>query len=202
MLTKLTPFLIIFSFLIFSAQLEPVMARSPKLENGQSIIADAKQQDPRVKVLRDYLKGKNSPLSENAQDFVEAADKYNMDWRLVAAISGLESSFGRAYPEGTFNGWGWGYSKGGVKQFASWKEAIYEINKGLRKNYADKGLTNPYLMNKIYAASPTWGVRVSYFMEDIEKYGQKNNPGYRLAIANSVKFDDKDAGLSAVLASK
>ena len=54
--------------------------------------------DTRVKVLTSYLKQYDSPLVPYAADFVETADKYNLDWRLVAAISGVESTFGKQIP--------------------------------------------------------------------------------------------------------
>lgn len=130
----------------------------------------------RVEVLHAYLEKYSSPLENNAEDFVEAADKYNLDWRLVTAISGVESTFGKFVPGGTdskyssYNGWGWGVYGTQAIYFKSWKEGIYTVSEGLRKNYFDKGYTNPHTLNKIYAASPAWGAKVSYFLEDIRKF--------------------------------
>src|SRR3989344_9215484 len=64
--------------------------------------------DNRVKILEEFLKQYNSPLVPHAVDFVKYADEYDLDWKLVASISGLESTFGKAIPYNSYNGWGWG----------------------------------------------------------------------------------------------
>lgn len=135
-----------------------------------------KELDQRAQILRAYLSKYNAPLADSAQDFVEAADMYELDWKLVAAISGVESTFGKYIPGGTdprytsYNGWGWGVYGTQAIYFKSWKEGIYTVSEGLRKNYYNKGLTNPYSINKVYAASPTWGAHVSYFLADMDKF--------------------------------
>lgn len=125
--------------------------------------------DERAKILQEYLFRYNSPLRNHTQDFVEAADLYSLDWKLVAAISGVESTFGKAIPGG-YNAWGWGVYGTQAIYFKSWRDGIYTVSAGLRQNYLDKGLTNPYEINRIYAASPTWGSHVSYFLQDIENF--------------------------------
>jgi len=129
------------------------------------------RQDDRVRVLKAYLAKRNSPLVESAATFVAQADKNQLDWKLVAAISGLESSFGQHIPYQSYNGWGWGVYGDNVHNFASWDDAITTISEGLRVNYMDKWkATDVYSIGKIYAASPTWAARVTYFMNDIEKF--------------------------------
>lgn len=135
---------------------------------------ETKQLDPRAKILANYFKKYNSPLENQAQDFIDAADRFGMDWKLVPAISGVESTFGKnSYG---YNAWGWGIYGNNRLGFSSWKDGINTVSEGLRKNYLDKGLTNPYSMNRIYAASPTWGSRVTYFMNDMEKFAGNYQP--------------------------
>ena len=43
--------------------------------------------DYRSNILRGYLESYNSPLAEEADTFVSIADKYNLDWRLLASIA-------------------------------------------------------------------------------------------------------------------
>ncbi len=144
--------------------------------NSQVVQIEARPIDRRAQILKDYLQKHNSPLVDSAQDFIDAADKYELDWRLVVSISGVESTFGKRIPGGhdplytSYNGWGWGVYGDNVLKFKSWKEAINTISKGLKENYVDKGYTEPLIMNKKYAASKTWGVKVIYFMNEIEKY--------------------------------
>lgn len=129
----------------------------------------SKKLDNKAQILSAYFAKHNSPLETSAQDFIDAANQYNLDWKLVAAISGVESTFGKHIPGG-YNGWGWGVYGTQAIYFESWREAIFTISKGLRENYINKGYTEPYSMNRIYAASPFWGGKVTYFMNQIDKF--------------------------------
>lgn len=131
----------------------------------------AKKLDPEAQILARYLGEFDSPLQYHAQDFVDAAKTYGLDWKMLPAIAGVESTFGKNIPGG-YNAWGWGVYGNQAIYFSSWKEAIFTIAAGLRKNYLDRGLTNPYSMNRAYAASPYWGGKVTYFINDLEKYAK------------------------------
>ncbi len=128
-----------------------------------------KKLDPQAEILAAYLAKYNSPLQHHAQDFIDAARVYNLDWKLVASIAGVESTFGKFIPGG-YNGWGWGVYGTQAIYFNSWTEGIFTVSKGLRENYVNKGLTEPYAMNRVYAASFHWGGNVTYFMNDLEKF--------------------------------
>lgn len=150
----------------------------PLLLIGSPVYAEdiqAKKLDSRAKILAEYLAGFNSPLQYHAQDFIDAAENFGLDWRLLPAIAGVESTFGKQIPGG-FNAWGWGVYGNQAIYFKSWKEGIFTIAKGLRENYLDKGLKDPYTINRAYAASPFWGGRVSFFMQELEKFaaGEKS----------------------------
>ncbi len=132
--------------------------------------------DKREEVLEDFLFLYDSPLAPYAQDFVENADKYNLDWRLVASIAGLESTFGKQVPFNSYNAWGWGIYSDNVIRFNSWPEGIETISKGLRERYLKElPESNPYVIGPTYAASPTWAQRVSYFMARIEDFEKAEN---------------------------
>ena len=131
--------------------------------------------DNRAQILKSFLNTYNSPLAPYSEDFVKSADRYNLDWRLVAAISGLESTFGHQIPYNSYNGWGWGVYGDNVIRFKSWAEGIEIISKGLRVNYLKENpQSDPYFIGPTYAASPTWAQRVAYFMQRIEDYRIKN----------------------------
>ncbi len=158
----------------------------------------ARQLDNRAKILQAYLAKYNSPLQYHAQDFIDAADTNNMDWRWVPAISGVESTFGKAIPTNSYNAWGWGASTPDKAiYFDSWNEAIFIISNGLKENYFDKGLTNPYTVNKVYAASPSWGSKVDYFMKDLDQFSQSYKDS-EIRPRYSASFT-KTAGTSAQL---
>ncbi len=160
------------------------------------------QKDPHIEVLKAYLASQNSPMTENAADFIESAKKYNLDWKLVAAISGLESGFGRHTPghedynTETYNAWGWGVYGDQALGFGSWKNGIYTVSRGLRENYINRGLTEPLSMNRAYASSPTWGIRVNLIMQRIENF-EKNYASSNKPTFEKAQFDTQTAGESA-----
>ncbi len=135
----------------------------------QEMVINTKTLDPRAVILRDYFAKYNSPLQNYSQDFIEAADKYQVDWKLVPSIAGVESTFGQAIPGG-YNDWGWGVYGDQAIYFKTQKDGIYTVTAAMRTNYLDKGLTNPYQMNGSYAASSAWGGHVAYFIADLDKF--------------------------------
>jgi len=139
--------------------------------------------DTRVKTLQKFLQQYNSPLSDYAYVFVEEADKNNIDWRLLPAISGVESTFGQQIPEGSYNAWGFGIYGDQTRYFESWEDAIVTISQSIRSDYINKwGAQDVYDIGRYYAASPTWAVRVDNFMQKIEQFGD-NNPTASLSLS-------------------
>jgi len=132
-------------------------------------------EDNRAKILKSFFDEHNSPLSDYADDFVKQADKYNLDWKLVAAISGVESTFGLAIPPNSYNGWGWGVYGDNVHYFNSWDDGIETVSQGLREQYMDKwGATNIYEIGSLYAASPAWASHVDNYMNIIQDYSLRD----------------------------
>lgn len=144
---------------------EEVHSSSAKLANLVSIEKDYTL-DTRTKAVRNIFKRYNSPLVDQAWVFVKYADEFGVDWKLLPAISGLESTFGLHLMPGSYNAYGWG---GGRIYFDSWEEGIRIINQALRQNYIDRGADTVWLIGPIYAESPTWSVRVNYFMNEINE---------------------------------
>ena len=126
--------------------------------------------DVRTKAVRNIFKKYNSPLVDQAQFYVKYGDEYGVDWKLLPAISGLESSFGVYLMPGSYNGYGWG---GGRIYFDSWEDGIRTINKALRERYIDRGATDVWSIGPIYAESPTWAIRVNGIMNEINEEYQK-----------------------------
>ena len=131
--------------------------------------------DDRARILEGFLLQYDSPLAPYAGDFIKYADEYNLDWRLVASIAGLESTFGKRIPYQSYNGWGWGVYGDNVINFDSWTDGIETISHGLRTRYLkDKPDSDPYFIGPTYASSPTWAVRVTFFMNKMEEYRLRN----------------------------
>lgn len=143
----------------------------PAAQLTASLVPD-KPKDERVEKLTAYLKYQNSPLADEAQTFIEEAEKNDLDWRLVPAIAGIESTYGKRIPTKSYNAWGWGVFTGqsfGVV-FPSWSDGIAQVSEGLKKGYIDRGATTIYSIGRWYASSPTWAGRVSFLIEDIEHF--------------------------------
>lgn len=133
-----------------------------------------KEVDPRTKILSAYFAKYNSPLQYHAQDFIDAADTYGVNWKLVPAIAGVESTFGKnSYG---YNAWGWGIYGDQRLNFSSWRKGIFTVTEGLKEDYINRGYTDPFAMNRRYAASKTWGSRVNYFMNDLDKFATERQP--------------------------
>lgn len=185
----LAVFLLIF---ISSAPMSTTGYANEQILSKQRI--EAKELDERAQILTKYLAHFNSPLQNHAQDFVDAADAYGINWKLVPAIAGVESTFGKAIPGG-YNGWGWGVYGDNTIYFRSWREGIFTVTSGLRKNYLDRGLKDPYAMNKVYASSPVWGKHVNFFINDISKFESEFKQAKNQEINGSLEL--KIAGASA-----
>ncbi|GDX62156.1 hypothetical protein LBMAG33_4660 [Candidatus Levyibacteriota bacterium] len=162
-------------FILFSTS---SIALAEIKESGSSAIMASNitifKNDSRARILKRYLESYNSPLAKNANVFVREADRNNIDWRLVAAISGVESSYGKSLPDNSYNAWGWGIYGDNIIRFNSYDEAISTISKSLREQYMNKWhAVDVYAIGKIYASSPTWSERVEYFMMNIENQIEK-----------------------------
>jgi hypothetical protein len=170
-------------FLVFSLLISlylPQTTSASEITSGTSASLQqstfiAKGEDNRGKILKKFLEKHSSPLVAHSYVFIKHADKYNLDWRLVASISGVESTFGKFIPYNSYNGWGWGVYGENVIYFSSWEEGIETISRGLRENYIDKwGAEDVYAIGSIYAASPRWAGNVAYFMEKITQFQYEN----------------------------
>lgn len=179
-----------------------VKLNSQKKDTKQSLNIESKKVDKKAQVLAAYLAKHNSPLQYHSQDFIEAADKYNLNWKLVVAIAGVESTFGKQIPGG-YNAYGWAiYTPDSQFAFNSWRDGIFTVSEGLKVKYVDRGLETPLEMNRVYAASPTWGAKVNYFLNDMESFEKLYNAqADQDRPLTFTKLEAKTAGSSASLAS-
>jgi len=173
---KITLILIITGLFLFKG--ETVMAEKQAANSAElslSIKIDKEEQDSinlkkKELAIKSVLSRYNSPMVENEKSFIEACTTYDLDCYLLPSIAGLESTFGRFIWPNSYNPFGWGR---GYLMFESWSESIDVVAKGLRDNYVSKGAENVYKIGSIYSESPTWAVRVSWFMAEFEKEEEK-----------------------------
>lgn len=121
-------------------------------------------------VLKIFLNKYNSPLADHAETFVEVAEKYGIDYRLLPAIGCMESTCGKFLIPGSYNPFGWGIYGDNVIRFANYDEAIETVGKGIYEGYVSKGADTPSKMAPIYTPPNhvNWLNGVSYFIGQID----------------------------------
>jgi hypothetical protein len=61
--------------------------------------------DDRLLKLQKFFGEANCPLRDVSADFLEASDRYDLDWRLLPSISIVESSGGKIFRNNNVLGW-------------------------------------------------------------------------------------------------
>lgn len=182
MLKKIVPIVLFCSlfFSVFSVSTyaeEKAKSVSASLSLSSSASAEAYlSDDNRAEVLKKFLQQYDADLASSAQTFVEEADKNNIDWKLLPAISGVESTFGQAVPYQCNNAWGYNIYGDHVRCFASYDAAVTVISYDIRHLYMDQWhATDIYSIGHRYAASPTWAQRVAMFSDQIQDFYNKTS---------------------------
>ena len=81
-----------------------------------------RQVDPRSTRLHQFLTAMGSPVSQLAPEFVAAADKNTLDWRLLPSIAVIESGAGKESSNNNIFGWDSGRTK-----FSSVRAGIHTV---------------------------------------------------------------------------
>jgi len=134
--------------------------------------AQSPNQEDKAKAIDSFFKEHNMPLEGTGLKMVQEAEKNNLDWRLLPAISVIESTGGRhACKKATHSFMGWGSCK---INFKSDEEAIEIVAKNLGGNnpntdqhYADK--TTEQILKKYNSVIPTYVQKVTKVMNEIEE---------------------------------
>jgi len=134
----------------------------------ENIKTNIKKNDPKVLKIANYLNTRGAPLANSAETFVEIADKYNLPYNLMPAISIVESNGGKAtYRQYNYAGMG---GQGNAMTFNNWDDAIEKHAQILKFGYFDKGANTPEKIEKFYCYNcPTWGEKVTLVMNKIDK---------------------------------
>jgi len=108
--------------------------------------------DPRLHRLHKFFRAGHCPVAGLAHIFLDAADSYELDWRLLPSLSFVESSGGKAAPGNNLFGW-----DSGRAEFASMADSIFRVGYRLANSslYRDKSLDRilaTYNPNADYAA--------------------------------------------------
>lgn len=171
-------FAVLFSFYLINPKVVRPSVQSFKLyaalpKSGASIGEEIKKTDARPQIVEDFFKSYKSPLSPYGKNFIEVADKYNLNWRLLPAIAMQESGGGKKVIAGSHNPFGYGIYGKLVTKFDSWEKAIERVGRGLKEDYLDKGLKTPYQIMTKYtppslAKGNAWAKGVSSFITELQ----------------------------------
>lgn len=151
-----------------------VMSSSDSQVTAQERLLQKEREEKAAKIDAYYTK-RNMPLAGNGLAMVLAAERHDLDWRMIPAIAVRESTGGRfacrRFPE---NAWGWHSCKAGLG--GSTEEAIELIAQHLGGNhprtaryYASKDTVKEILQTyNPPSVVPTYAQEVIAIMESIE----------------------------------
>jgi hypothetical protein len=125
------------------------------------------QNDPRFHALRRFFGKAGCPAKAYSHVFLEAADDYDLDWRLLPSISFVESTGGKLAKNNNLFGW-----NSGNARFSSPSAGIHAVGYTLAnsRRYKDKKLDE---LLAIYNPNAEYAVKVKSVMLRIESFWPK-----------------------------
>jgi len=127
----------------------------------------ATEHDTRSAQMRVVLTKYNSPMIGLEDVLIKTAEKYGLDWTLMAAIAGTESSFAKRMPHKCNNPYGWGIYGDKKLCFDNLEASIEEVASGLAKKYnisSIESIARTY--NKV--STEGWISHTKFFMNKIK----------------------------------
>jgi hypothetical protein len=123
-------------------------------------LEEISQRERKADRIRAFYSRWDAPMAEHAMYIVEVAEHFGVDFRLIPAISVVESSGGN-YCFRPYNPFGWGKSG-----FNSFEDAIYTVTKGLAHGYRSN---DPYVIGPTYnpVTPDAWSAKVDSLMQQI-----------------------------------
>ena len=134
-----------------------------------------------------YLRQKNSAMAGVGAALESLARQYNLDPRLVVAISGAETTFGK-HVCAMNNAWNW-FHKGSCppSTFVSYEEGLEHVTKFMRRSYLNKGYTTVSLIGKKYCTSgcDNWVPLVTQFQQEMPAAASAGTPALQPVAAGA-----------------
>ncbi len=78
---------------------------SLSLSQARSTQPSDYRHDPRLETLRNFFSKAECPAAKYSEAFLEAADAYELDWRLLPSLSFVESTGGKSARNNNLFGW-------------------------------------------------------------------------------------------------
>ncbi|NCO12249.1 MAG: hypothetical protein COZ34_03685 [Candidatus Pacebacteria bacterium CG_4_10_14_3_um_filter_34_15] len=172
-----------------------LIARENRAKDSAEILGAttiSESEDARAVIVANFLKRYNTPKPLGVRRlnhplvpedyfgkfFVELADEYNLDFRLLPAIAMQESNLCVSTPRPlnengnvveSYNCLGFGVYGKTVTMFPSFEANFEQAAKSLKKNYIDIGLDTPYKIMKKYTppSDGSWAESVNQWMTEM-----------------------------------
>lgn len=182
--------------LYYLPQLEPELAlfspHTPAKLEPAVLSAEAESDDGRAAIVAKFLERYKSPLvpyDHFGQVFVDIADRYSFDFRLLPAIAMQESNLCKSIPPETYNCLGFGIHKRGTLAFESYEANFERAGRELKANYINKGLTTPEQIMRKYTPSSngSWADSVNQWMAEM-RYDDRAAGRANTTDANVMEF--------------
>lgn len=123
--------------------------------------------DDRAIKMKVVLEKYNSPMVGYEDKLISIAENAGLDWTLMAAIAGTESSFGKRMPYQCINPYGWGIYGDNKLCFESFEKAASAVAEGLSKKYNTASIeTIARTYNKV--STEGWISHTKFFMNKIK----------------------------------
>ncbi len=134
---------------------------APTIIPDQRVPASPYRNDPRRACLEKFFGDRDCPARDLAEEFLVAADRNGLDWRLLPSIAFVESTGGKSYRNNNIMGWG-----SSREAFLSVPAGIHHVAERLRnsKYYRNKDVKD---LLRTYNPSPTYPGSVLRVMERI-----------------------------------
>ncbi len=125
--------------------------------------------DVRVGKVLNFLEDYHSPLSAYASDLVSISDRYDIDYRWLAAIAMQESGGCNKVIGASHNCWGYGIFGHRLTSFSTYDDAIDTVARYLARNKKN-GLDTLEKLSAIYNPSNfnDWKGKVNLFLSQMQ----------------------------------
>ena len=117
--------------------------------------------DPRLETLRKFFQKSGCPAEQMADVFLEAADAYELDWRLLPSLSFIETTGGKTARNNNLFGWDSGRAK-----FNSVSAGIHAVGYKLANSSVYRGKKLETVL-ALYNPNPDYGRAVKSVMRSI-----------------------------------
>lgn len=122
------------------------------------------ENDSRLIRLVQFFEDNDCPINDLASDFIVAADRQDLDWRLLPSIAVVESGGGKRYRNNNVFGW-----NNGQEHFSSIRASIHAVADRLANSplYRDKDVNG--ILRTYNPQNPDYAHKVKAVMQLIAR---------------------------------